>query len=212
MTNLPKPLKPPYAESLLIAGIITVIILVGLPLSQILSDSITPPEGPVVDPIAYQTPPDIRVEPPDPPNKPDNKINDITEPPPQLTIDQIEVLINPDLTNIYRTNMAGILPSFGIEEIVHEIKDLTREPRPVRQTQPIYPPPMRTARISGNVWLEFVVGKDGITRDIKVLDSSHKEFESAAAKAVRRWVFTPGEKDGQPVNARVRILIPFNVN
>lgn len=212
MTQSPKPPKTPYAESLAIAGFVTLVILIGLPLSQILSDSISPPDGPQVEPIPYEPPPDMSIEPPDPPDPQKDQIEEMREDPPPLTIGMMEVLINPDLSSVYHTDMAGILPSVGIQDIVHDISDLTREPRPLRQNQPVYPPPLRTAKVNGMVALKFVVDKNGTTRDIQVLQASNPEFERAAVRAVRNWVFEPGEKDGKPVHSWVRIEIPFRVN
>jgi TonB family protein len=58
----------------------------------------------------------------------------------------------------------------------------------------------------------FVVRSDGTTSNITVERSDNPNFSEAAIRAVRRWEFQPGEKDGQAVNARVRIDIPFRTN
>jgi protein TonB len=208
----PKPLKAPFAESLIIAGIITLALLVGLPLSQMLSDSFDPPKGPELDPTAFEPPPDITIEPPPPVDEPREKPPELERDVPPLTISQIEVLINPNLKGIGGTSVAGIIPEAGIGDLIHEIGDLTRAPRPVRQAQPAYPPDMRTAKIEGDVWIEFVVNPDGTTRNIEILRSSNMAFENAARRAIRNWTFEPGEKDGQAVHTRVRIRMPFRIN
>lgn len=207
----PKPLKSAYPEALAIAGIFTMMVLVGIPLTQLLSDTFTPDPLPDIDPIPYKPPvlEDMKIPPPQPPDKP--KIDKIKEERPPLSIHQMEIDIAPDFGGFYDPSLAGIIPDMDTGDIV-DWEDLTYPPKPLRQNRPVYPRDMRQADIEGNVWLEFVVNADGSTRDIRVLKSTNHAFNDAARRAVRQWLFQPGEKDGHPVNSRVRMQMPFRIH
>jgi protein TonB len=69
---------------------------------------------------------------------------------------------------------------------------------------------LRRAGISGTVTLVFVVRSDGTTSNISVERSDNPAFEEPAIRAVRRWRFEPGEKDGKAVSVKVRQPIPFS--
>ena len=52
----------------------------------------------------------------------------------------------------------------------------------------------------------------GRTDKIRVIRSTNPAFEEPAIRAVRKWQFEPGEKDGEKVSTRVAINIPFSIN
>jgi len=93
---------------------------------------------------------------------------------------------------------------------VYELTNLTSPPRPILRNPPSYPSHLRKSGTSGDVVLSFVVNKEGRVQNIQV-ESATPGFAEAARDAVRTWVFEPGEKDGVPVNTRVRIPIPFRI-
>ena len=74
-----------------------------------------------------------------------------------------------------------------------------------RAVAPMDPP--SGARIG--IFLEFVVGADGVVRDVKAADTSNEAFAAAAVKAVASWQFKPGIKAGKPVSARMVVPIFF---
>jgi len=130
------------------------------------------------------------------------------------TLQQLELSMNTDLSGLGSSDFT--VPTFDfsseIGEVIFELKDLTRQPRPLSQRPPIYPPELQRARIEGEVTLQFVVNPDGSTSNIIVENSSNPAFEEPTIRAVRAWRFEPGEKDGKKVRARVRIKIPFTIN
>lgn len=100
-----------------------------------------------------------------------------------------------------------------VRDLVFELSELDEPPRPLARLQPIYPPQARMRRIEGMVELEFVVSAEGAAREIRVLSSQPGElFTEAAIRAIERWRFAPGTKAGQPVAARVRQKVTFNLN
>ena len=54
--------------------------------------------------------------------------------------------------------------------------------------------------------------ENGRIQDPRVESSSRPEFEQPALKAVARWRFRPGTREGQPVRTYVRQQIQFKLN
>ena len=97
------------------------------------------------------------------------------------------------------------------EELVYELKSVTKPPKPVKQGAPWYPSDLRKKGIQGTVILGFIVNKEGRVANIKVLSSDHELFAEPAVDAVKYWRFEPAEMNGKPVACRVRIPIPFKI-
>jgi periplasmic protein TonB len=68
-------------------------------------------------------------------------------------------------------------------------------PGVIRRVEPIYPPFARAGRIEGVVVLDAVIRKDGTVDSVSVLESAHPVLERSAADALRRWRFTPGDRE-----------------
>lgn len=83
--------------------------------------------------------------------------------------------------------------------------------RPQTQRIPVYPKELRAAKVNGSVDVSFVVGLDGRVHAAEVLKSSDPGFEAAAIEAVNGWSFTPGLRQGAPVNARIPMTIKFSI-
>jgi protein TonB len=96
---------------------------------------------------------------------------------------------------------------------VFNLKDLDQrpEPRGVR-ANPVYPFEMKRAGIPGEVVLRFIVDTNGDVRDVEVISSTQREFESPAIQAVLKWKWKAGRKGGKAVNTRMQIPINFNLN
>jgi protein TonB len=100
-----------------------------------------------------------------------------------------------------------------IRDLIFELGELDEPPRPLTRLKPIYPPQARLRRVEGWVELEFVVAADGTVRDVDVIAAQPAElFTRSATRAVQRWRFVPGTKDGQPVAARVRQKVTFQLD
>jgi TonB family protein len=81
-----------------------------------------------------------------------------------------------------------------------------------RSVDPEYPDRAREANASGYVDLLYTVRADGTTGDITVVGAEPANFfEDAAMSAVRKWRYEPVQRDGRPVDQRVRIRIRFNM-
>jgi len=60
----------------------------------------------------------------------------------------------------------------------------------VRRVQPVYPPVMLSARMTGQVVLDAIINPDGTIGDITVLKSTNEAFAQSAIQAVKQWRYT----------------------
>ncbi len=109
----------------------------------------------------------------------------------------------------YRVTTAPVQEMLG----VYGLDDLDEAPQPLVRTPPVYPHRARLRGIEGVVMIEFVVRNDGTPGDIRVIEAyPHGWFEDAARRAVQRWRFRPGMRDGAPVPTRLRQQIRFELD
>jgi len=83
--------------------------------------------------------------------------------------------------------------------------------RLIRKLGPSYPALAKTARVSGTVLLEAVVGTDGRVREVKVLAGSPL-LARAAADAVAQWVYEPSRLNGELIEIIANIAVTFKLN
>ena len=95
---------------------------------------------------------------------------------------------------------------------VFDLRALDRTPVARFQARPEYPFEMKRTGSAGEVLVEFVVAADGSVRDARAVRSSQREFEDAAVRAVSKWTFRPGQKDGRNVPTRMQVPIVFSLN
>ena len=76
---------------------------------------------------------------------------------------------------------------------------------------PDYTKEARQKKIHGTVILETIVGTDGHTHDIRVLQPLGYGLDEQAIKAVRQWKLEPGTKDTQPVPVLLQIEVDFRL-
>ena len=61
----------------------------------------------------------------------------------------------------------------------------------LRKVQPVYPPMMQSARITGQVMLDAIIHADGTIGEVTVLQSSNPAFTRSAIDAVKQWKYAP---------------------
>jgi TonB family protein len=86
-----------------------------------------------------------------------------------------------------------------------------RSVRPVSGSRgPTYPEELRAQAIEGEVLAQFVVDTNGTVLEgsLRVLRSTHAEFEAAVRRAVPQLLFSPAIKDGR--NVRQMVQQPFH--
>jgi protein TonB len=140
-------------------------------------------------------------------------------PEPQLAETAQQIPISADLEVAMGSGGAlsgiGEIHSLAAAEAVQEdtfnVADLEKRPEAVSQVAPNYPSELRKAKVEGLVTLVFVLDETGRVEDPRVENSSRPEFEKPALDAIRKWRFSPGQKDGQPVRTYIRIPMRFRV-
>ncbi len=88
---------------------------------------------------------------------------------------------------------------------------LDNSPRTKAQIAPSYPAAERSAGITGEVLVEFIVDESGHVQHAHVVRSTAAAFESPTIRAVERWRFEPGKKNGRAVRFRMVVPVSFNL-
>ena len=103
----------------------------------------------------------------------------------------------------------------GIEGVdwdgVITIEGLDNPPRTRSQVAPVYPTAERKADITGEVLVEFTVDEGGRVLRPRVIRSSHTAFEASTLRAVEKWRFEPGKKNGRAVRFRMMVPVTFSL-
>lgn len=187
-------------------------VMVCLPLSQFIADKIDA-DPPIVEPPAELPIPELIIPPPPPVEEDKLDIKDPEEVRERPDLKPMDLIFNPVNYDDLPAN-AVLIPSTAqaaVDIITHDIGDLTKPPRALRAKSPVFPHELKIAGISGRVLVQYIVRDDGSVTHIRILNSTHKQFSDAAVRAIRKWIFQPGEKEGRKVNTRVRQAIPFNI-
>lgn len=66
--------------------------------------------------------------------------------------------------------------------------------------------------MNGEVVVGFVVDERGLVTNCQVVRSSNSIFEEATLRAVSRWQFEPGRRNGRVVKFRMTVPVVFNVS
>jgi protein TonB len=85
-----------------------------------------------------------------------------------------------------------------------------REPVKVKHVPPVYPQIAISARISGRVVIDAVIGTDGVVREARIL-SGVPLLNQAALDAVKQWRYTPTTLNGVPVPVIMTVTVQFNL-
>lgn len=76
----------------------------------------------------------------------------------------------------------------------------------------VYPKEAKKSGIQGRVYVGFVVGKEGVVREVKVIRGVHPLLDAEALRVVKlmpEW--KPGVLDGEPVSVSFNLPINFNL-
>jgi TonB family protein len=80
----------------------------------------------------------------------------------------------------------------------------------INYVAPLYPRFAATREVEGWVDLEFTVGRNGATQDIRVADASHERyFRDEAITAVQQWRFEPRIFMDQPIEQKTFTRVRF---
>jgi len=88
---------------------------------------------------------------------------------------------------------------------------LDNPPNARYRVAPTYPFEAKRSGQAGEVVVEFTVTERGEVISPRVVRSTDAVFEAPTLRAVAKWRFDPGKKDGRPVRFRMMIPIVFNL-
>lgn len=86
-----------------------------------------------------------------------------------------------------------------------------RAPMQIARVEPVYPMIAQSARVSGVVILEVLIGTNGSVTDAKVLRSIPL-LDQAALDAVRQWRYEPTLLNGVPVPVIMTVTVTFTLS
>jgi len=84
-------------------------------------------------------------------------------------------------------------------------------PRVIKFPEPVYSDDARLARIQGIVRLSVIFRTDGIAKVEKVIEGLGYGLDEKAIEACKKMTFTPGMKDGQPVDVQMDVTMNFHL-
>lgn len=75
-----------------------------------------------------------------------------------------------------------------------------------------YPEHLKNAGIAGNVFVEFIVDKDGSVIEVKILRSIHPDLDKEAIRVIKLTskMWKPGRQDGKAVKVQMVIPVKFS--
>lgn len=92
----------------------------------------------------------------------------------------------------------------------HAPPALTKAPTVLNEVKAVYPLDAADAGAEATVVLEVDIGVDGTVLDARVVSSAGPAFDRAAVEALRQFIFSPAELDGEPAAVRIRYEYAFS--
>jgi len=104
-------------------------------------------------------------------------------------------------------------PRAPAQETGYQPSPEIKNPKVLKEAKPGYTADAMRAGIQGSILLEVVVLRDGTVGDVTVTRSldAVKGLDNEAVRAVKKWRFEPGTKEGKPVPVRVEIEMTFRL-
>jgi protein TonB len=90
------------------------------------------------------------------------------------------------------------------------VMDYDQGPRPIKITQPKYPPEAFVKKIEGTVEVEILIDSTGRVAKARVVRSI-PALDAAALQTVYQWVFAPAVKGGRPVATTAMAPVTFRI-
>ena len=151
--------------------------------------------------------------PPPPEDKEELEKPEVEEPPPPMTLNQLEMVLNPGAGDAVGDFGFGDFDT-GIDAMadmeIFDLRDVDKLPRALFQVEPNYPYALKQAKIAGWVQLEWVIDDSGKVLRPRVVKSSHREFNQPAIESIMRSKWSAAKKGGKNVAVRVTQRMDFN--
>jgi TonB family protein len=85
-------------------------------------------------------------------------------------------------------------------------------PVALSKVDPAYPADVLRDHVEGTVTLYAIIRPDGSVDSVRVLSSLDDRLDESAVRALSRWHFRPGSKNGAPVAVEAVVQIPFRMH
>jgi protein TonB len=117
----------------------------------------------------------------------------------------------PALPGVAPTNVGIVPPPPQRSDAPIRPGGSVKPPDRIAYAKPDYPQIAISARVSGSVIIEAIIGTDGVVRDARVLRSIPL-LDEAALRAVRQWRYTPTLLNGVPVAVIMTVTVTFTLD
>jgi protein TonB len=84
-----------------------------------------------------------------------------------------------------------------------------RLPVLTRDVKPQYTADALRAKVRGSVMVQGIVDRNGVVRDVRVVQSLESSLDEAARKAFQQWEFRPATRRGEPVAIVISVQMAF---
>jgi periplasmic protein TonB len=95
---------------------------------------------------------------------------------------------------------------------IYSIAGLDKAPSARLQAAPEYPFSAKREGLNGEVTVEFLVDETGRVSQPFIVRSSNPVFDEPSLRAVLKWRFEPGRRDGTVVRFRMAVPLVFRLN
>ena len=201
-----------YATAFMIALVVTVLLLVGMP---VLLRFTSPPKkestGEAIKLLSA-----MRIKPPPPKKK---EIRKKDKPPPKVhpklkqimpKLDDMSLLDVPFQFDLGLQGDQDMGLSLGVK--IWDEAQVDAKPVALFRVKPVYPQSAMIKNINGRVSIKLLVDRDGTVKTVEVLNSEPEGmFEEATLKEVNQWRVQPAKVKGNPVACWVKTYIIFEL-
>jgi len=98
------------------------------------------------------------------------------------------------------------------EPAILSVDQLDKKPESIRQPRPAYPWVQRSDGASGQAEIEFIIDRNGRPLFPRIVSATQGDFGWAAVTGVLRWRYQPPVKNGEKVDARIKVTVTFDIN
>ncbi|MFZ9596561.1 MAG: energy transducer TonB [Bdellovibrionia bacterium] len=77
---------------------------------------------------------------------------------------------------------------------------------------PEIPASLQTQEINTSVGIQFLIDSSGRVQAQLTTSSGNEELDAIALETLKKWVFRPAQKDGKPIDSKIKSQIHFLVN
>lgn len=129
---------------------------------------------------------------------------------------KLDFELNPRLPAAPMDLAMPVLENFSMDvpqlKSVYDVAELDSALIPLVRIPSMYPARAKRRGIQGFVTVEFMVTKEGLVKDIVVVEAQpEKVFENSVLTSVSQWKFKPPTVEGIPVATRARTTMKFKL-